>query len=226
MKKILLFLLLGVCSAYAQPGDADSKPVGKYAAENAVLQHIPDKGRIVFIGDSITELWKAIDAPLFGQSYVNRGVSGQTTAQMLARFNEDVIDLHPRLVVIMGGTNDIALNDGPVSLETTFGNIVAMVKRAKSNKIKVVLCSVLPAYDFKWRPNVAPAEKIVKLNAMLKSYARKHHLTYIDYHSAMKDPRNGMKEDYAEDGVHPNAKGYQVMKPLLLKGISKALKRK
>lgn len=226
MKKILLSLLFSVCSAYAQPGDADSKPVGKYAAENAILQNTPDKGRIVFLGDSITELWKSIDAPLFGQSYVNRGVSGQTTAQMLARFNEDVIDLHPRLVVIMGGTNDIALNDGPISLETTFRNIVTMVKRAESNKIKVVLCSVLPAHDFKWRPDVAPAEKIVKLNAMLKSYAGKHHLTYIDYHSAMKDPRNGMKADYAQDGVHPNAKGYQVMKPLLLKGIGKALKRK
>lgn len=226
MKKILLFLLFAICSAYAQPGDTDSKPVGKYAAENALLQNNPDTRRIVLMGDSITELWKVIDGKLFTGNYVNRGVSGQTTAQMLLRFREDVIDLQPKLVVIMGGTNDIALNDGPVALEDTFGHIVSMVQLAKSNKVKVVLCSVLPAYHFKWRPNVMPAEKIVKLNAMLKSYAAKHHITYIDYHSAMKDVRNGMKEGYAEDGVHPNLAGYKVMKPLLLNGVAKALKRK
>ncbi len=226
MKKILMFLLFGIYSAYAQPGDTDSKPVGKYASENALLQTTPDTRRIVLMGDSITELWKVIDGKLFTQSYVNRGISGQTTAQMLLRFREDVIDLRPALVVIMGGTNDIALNDGPVALEDTFGHIVSMVQLAKSNKIKVVLCSVLPAYHFKWRPEVAPAEKIVKLNAMLKSYAAKRQITYIDYHSAMKDARNGMNEGYAEDGVHPNLEGYKVMKPLLLKGVAKALKRK
>ncbi|HOZ75065.1 MAG TPA: SGNH/GDSL hydrolase family protein [Flavobacterium sp.] len=226
MKKILLFLLCGICSAYAQPGDTDSKPVGKYASENALLQTTPDARRIVLMGDSITELWKVIDGKLFTGSYINRGISGQTTAQMLLRFREDVIDLRPKLVVIMGGTNDIALNDGPLALEDTFGHIVSMVQLAKSNKIRVVLCSVLPAYDFKWRPEVAPAEKIVKLNAMLKRYAAKNKITYIDYHSAMKDARNGMKEGYAEDGVHPNLDGYSVMKPLLLKGIAQALKRK
>lgn len=222
-------MLLATVGAFGQPGDTDAKPViqtTKYTLENIALQSIPDPNRIVFMGDSITEGWKVSDGELFTQSYVNRGISGQTTGQMLLRFKEDVIDLHPTLVVIMGGTNDFALNDGPVAVEETFEHLVSMAKLAKGNKIKVVLCSVLPALEFKWRPEVRPAEKIERLNRMLKAYASKNKITYIDYHAALKDKGNGMNQKFSEDGVHPNGKGYAVMKPILLKGIAKALKTK
>jgi lysophospholipase L1-like esterase len=224
MKKLSILIVVVFCTlAHSQPGE-EKASVTKYAAENQALKNTQGR-RIVFMGDSITELWKVLDGNLFSSNnYINRGISGQTTPQMLLRFREDVIDLHPEIVVIQGGINDIAQNSGPIPLEDTFGNIVSMAELARSNEIRVVLCSVLPAGDIPWRTGLLPADKIIRLNGMIKTYAEKHKLVYVDYYSKMKDKNSGLKEAYSEDGVHPNFEGYKIMKPLVVKGIAKALK--
>lgn len=200
----------------------------KYEGENKALKPAaPGEKRVVFMGNSITEGWKGADSSFFtGRPYFDRGISGQTTPQMVLRFRPDVIDLKPAVVVILAGINDIAQNTGPMTLEQTFGNIISMAELAKANKINVVLCSVLPAYDFPWRPGLAPAEKVVKLNDMLKTYAAKNNLIYVDYFAAMVDNRNGLKAELTYDGVHPTLAGYKVMEPLVEKGIAAALKKK
>ncbi len=207
---------------------ADWPNLKRYAAENSALG--PVKGsekRVVFMGNSITEGWKRTDSAFFaGRPYINRGIGGQTTPQMLVRFRPDVLDLKPAVVVILAGINDIAQNTGPMTLEQTFGNIASMAELAKANGISVVICSVLPAYDFPWRPGLAPAEKVVKLNAMLKAYAEKNKHVYVDYFSAMVDDRNGLKADLAYDGIHPTLAGYRVMAPLAEKGIAQAMKQR
>ena len=200
----------------------------KYAADNKKLKP-PSKGekRVVFMGDSITESWISFDSGFFsGKPYIDRGISGQTTPQMLIRFNQDVISLKPSVVVILAGINDIAENTGPYSLENTFANIVAMVELAQQHKIKVVLSSVLPAYDFRWRPGLQPAEKVIKLNALIRSYCTQHNIVYVDYHSGMVDGRKGLDKKLTEDGVHPTLAGYKIMEPLVEKGIKKALSQK
>jgi lysophospholipase L1-like esterase len=179
------------------------------------------------MGNSITDSWINTDSSFFaGKNYIDRGISGQTTPQMLIRFRPDVIDLKPAVVVILAGINDIAGNTGPMTLEETFGNIVSMSQLAKANNIKVVISSVLPAYDFPWRPGLQPAEKVIKLNAMLKAYALKNNMVYLDYFAAMKDERNGLPASLSQDGVHPNLAGYKIMEPLAEKAIAEALKRK
>lgn len=200
--------------------------LAKYAAENAALKDpAPAEKRVVFMGNSITEGWKVADSNFFsGRPYFDRGISGQTTPQMLVRFRPDVIDLKPAVVVILAGINDIAQNTGPMTPEQTFGNIVSMVELAKANNIKVVLCSVLPAYDFPWRPGLQPAEKVIQLNSMLQAYAAKNKIVYVDYFTAMKDERNGLKAGLTYDGVHPTLAGYKVMEPLVEKGIKAALR--
>jgi lysophospholipase L1-like esterase len=194
--------------------------------ENKKLS-LPKAGenRVVFMGNSITEGWKRADSSFFhNKPYVCRGISGQTTPQMLVRFKPDVIDLKPKVVVILAGINDIAQNTGPMTLEETMGNLASMAALAKANGIKVVLSSVLPAYDFPWRPGLAPAEKVIALNKMIKEYAEKNGHVYLDYFSAMVDERNGMKKAYSYDEVHPTLEGYKVMAPLAEKAIQKALK--
>lgn len=200
----------------------------KYSAENKSLAPVKTgEKRVVFMGNSITEGWKGADSAFFsGRPYYDRGISGQTTPQMLVRFRPDVLALKPAVVVILAGINDIAGNTGPMTLEQTFGNIVSMAELAKASKIRVVLCSVLPAYDFPWRPGLAPAGKVVTLNSMLKAYAVKNNLVYVDYFAAMVDDKNGLKADLTYDGVHPTLAGYKVMEPLVEKGIAAALKRK
>jgi lysophospholipase L1-like esterase len=145
---------------------------------------------------------------------------------MLVRFRNDVINLNPTVVVILAGTNDIAGNTGPTTIEDIFGNIISMAELAKENNIKVVLCSVLPVYDYSWSPGLEPAGKIMKLNAMLQSYSKKNNMVYVDYHSALADEKKGMKAEYSPDGVHPNLNGYKVMDNLIEKAISSALKIK
>lgn len=153
-------------------------------------------------------------------NFVGRGISGQVTSQMLLRFRQDVIDLHPKYVVILAGTNDIAENSGKIDMEKTFGNIVSMCDLAKANGIKPIICSVIPAASFYWHPHVTgAAEKIVQLNAMLEAYAKANRIKYVDYHSAMKDERGGLPESLAKDGVHPTREGYDIMKNLLLKAL-------
>lgn len=183
------------------------------------------ENRVVFMGNSITIGWLNLRPEYFkNKPYVNRGISGQTTPQMLLRFRQDVIDLKPSVVVILAGINDIAQNTGPITLEEIAGNIFSMTELAKENSIQVILCSVLPAFDFPWRPGLDPATKVVKLNKMIESYAKKNQITFVDYFESMADASNGLKKDLGDDGVHPNAKGYKIMEPLLEKAISNTLK--
>jgi len=179
--------------------------------------------RVVFMGDSITAGWK-LGESFPGKPYINRGISGQTSPQMLVRFRQDVIDLKPRAVLILAGTNDVAGNTGPMTLEQTEGNIASMADMAKANGIRVVLCSVLPAFDFSWAPGLEPAPKIAELNKWMEQYATRKGYEYVDYYSAMKDDRGGLPATLSHDGVHPLPAGYAVMTPLAEAGIAKALK--
>ncbi|MEY4962699.1 MAG: hypothetical protein RLZZ323_18 [Bacteroidota bacterium] len=221
---LLFFLLVSMSEkSIAQ----DWANLAKYEKENTLLT--PKKSgekRIILMGDSITEFWLKIHPDFFkGKPYIDRGISGQTTPQMLIRFRPDVINLQADVVVILAGVNDIAGNTGPTTNEKILGNIISMVELAKANKIKVILCSVLPAVNFYWRPNDKAAETIIQLNQLIQSYAKEHHIPYVDYHAAMADAQNGLPKEYADDGVHPNLKGYQVMEPLLEKAIQKTLKK-
>lgn len=216
-----------MCSIYFDANaQTDWANFGRYASENKALNApAPGEKRIVFMGNSITEGWKKADSAFFASHpYVNRGISGQTTPQMLLRFRPDVIELKPAAVVILAGINDIAENTGPITLEAIFGNIVSMVQLAQANKIKVVLCSVLPANRFPWRPAIQPADKVIALNKMLKEYAEHHKIVYIDYYTAMVDDEKGLPKKYAEDGIHPTLEGYKVMEELLRKGLKKVIK--
>ncbi len=185
----------------------------------------PDEKRVVFMGDSITEGWhfNEPDGSFAGKPYINRGISGQTSPQMLVRFRQDVVDLQPAVVVILAGTNDVAGNTGPMTVEQTEDNISDMAEIAAANHIRVVLCSVLPAFDFPWQPGLEPAPKILTVNAWMKSFAADKGYVYVDYHTAMKDDRNGLPANLSKDGVHPNAAGYAIMAPLAEAGIAKAL---
>lgn len=185
----------------------------------------PGESRVVFMGDSITQGWN-LQRSFPGKPYVNRGISGQTTAQMLMRFRQDVIDLKPRVVVILGGTNDIAENTGPMTPQETEGNLMSMAQLARANGIGVVLCSVLPSVNFWWHPGQNPAPKIAALNRWIKAYAAKTGYVYVNYYSAMQDAAGGLPKTLSRDGVHPMPAGFAVMAPLAEAGIEKALKEK
>ncbi|MDN3657263.1 GDSL-type esterase/lipase family protein [Ferruginibacter paludis] len=203
----------------------DWPDIGHFAADNKQLVP-PKKGeqRVVFMGNSITIGWKNIDSAFFAtHGYINRGISGQTTPQMLLRFRPDVIDLKPAVVVILAGTNDIAGNTGPATLESILGNISSMAQLAKASGIKVVLSSVLPVYDYPWKPGLQPAEKIFTLNKMIKAFADKNDCIYLDYFTPMSDERKGLKAGLGDDGVHPNLAGYKIMEPLVERAIAAAL---
>ena len=183
-----------------------------------------DENRVVFMGNSITIGWINTRPEFFkGKPYINRGISGQTTPQMLLRFRQDVIDLKPKVVVILAGTNDIAGNTGPSSLKMIVDNIKSMAELAKANGIKVIISSVLPAFDYPWKPGLKPNEKIPALNSLLKEYTDKNGHIYLDYFTAMADDRNGLPKKYAADEVHPTAAGYAVMEPMVEDAINKAL---
>lgn len=198
-----------------------------YRKANTLLENPMDnEDRIVFMGNSITEFWKNVHPDFFvGKSYVNRGIGGQTTSQMLLRFRADVINLHPKVVVFLGGTNDIAGNTGTVSLDMIEDNIFSMIELARANEIRVVLCSVLPVFDYPWSPGKEPAEKIIELNKALRFYAETHDITFVDFHTPMKDERSGLRLELGEDGVHPNVSGYLIMEPLVEEGINKELQK-
>lgn len=201
--------------------------IKKYQDDNTqLIAAAPDPKRVVFMGNSITEFWRANDSLFFTGSYVNRGISGQTTPQMLVRLREDVINLKPAVVVILAGINDIAENTGANKLENVFGNIQSMVQLAQTAHIKVVISSVLPANHFPWRPSIIPTEKVIQLNQMLKSYADQNNIVYLDYYSAMVDNEKGLPKNLSGDGVHPTLAGYNVMKPLAVKAIDEAMRRK
>ena len=194
------------------------------AANAALTAPTATEQRVVFMGNSITIGWEMARASFFNNpTFINRGISGQTTPQMLVRFRADVVALQPKVVIILAGTNDIAGNTGPSTLEMIMDNIKSMSEIAVANGIKVVLSSVLPAFDYPWRPGLDPANKIPALNQMIKVYAKNQGHVYLDYFSAMDDGNNGLLEALTYDGVHPNEAGYKVMEPLVLAAIEKAL---
>jgi lysophospholipase L1-like esterase len=212
----------------------DFPNLARYAEANSKLAPpAKEENRVVFMGDSITDGWK-LNEYFPGQPYVNRGISGQTTPQMLLRFRPDVIDLKPKVVVILAGTNDISGNTGPTTLDTIKGNLTSMVELAHANGIKVILASVMPVSDYNKNASGAPIvrtvqrppAKIAELNAWIKQFSAERKLVYLDYFSAMADDKGLLKAELANDGLHPNAKGYESIKPLAAEAIKNALKMK
>ena len=221
--KSLLNLL--ACVMFASMNAQDWANVARFKAENELVKENKAPVKMVFMGNSITEGWKLFDPNFFNSTdYVNRGIGGQTTPQMLIRFKQDVLDLKPKGVVILAGTNDIAGNTGPMSIQEIYNQIESMAGLAALNKIEVFLCSVLPVYDYPWKPGLKPAPKIVALNEMLKKLAGEKNYLYIDYFSEMSDDKNGLKASLGADGVHPNEKGYEIMKRVLLNTIGPSFK--
>jgi len=211
--------------ALAPPGQGENGDwayFSRYRGENAALK--PVANRVVFMGDSITEAWAR--EPLFAEhpNFVGRGVSGQTTPQMLVRFRADVIDLQPAVVHIMGGTNDLAANDGPESDTEIEEALASMVELALAHHIKVVIASIPPAADFKWHPGSNPIPRLLRLNAWLKSYAAQVGVGYVDYWPVLAAADNSMKSGCSADGVHPNSACYAAMQPLTLAAIAMAMR--
>lgn len=219
---------VGPVTAQPRPADDllhdDWANLGRYREANARLPSpAPGEERVVFYGNSITEAWAALFPAQFpGRPYVGRGISGQTTPQLLVRFRQDVVALKPSVVVILAGTNDIAGNTGPSSIEMIEDNLASMTEIARANGIRVVLSSVLPVYDYPWKPGLEPAAKIIGLNEWLRRYAASVGAVYVDYHRAMKDARNGLPIELARDGVHPTEAGYRIMATLVEDAIRQA----
>ena len=231
--KILLILFLfsiamsnNAQDIYIQGGGTltDWAHLKKYEQSNSELKKINEPDRVVFMGNSITEGWSNFNKDFFiNNPFVNRGIGGQTTPQMLIRFKPDVVNLNPKAVVILAGINDIAENTGPVTIENIAENIISMAEIAKANEIKVFICSTLPAIDFPWSPGMEPGPKVIKLNSILKNYCNSNNIPYVDYFSAMSDEKGGLKvPEYttADDLVHPNLAGYKVMEKIILKALN------
>jgi lysophospholipase L1-like esterase len=198
----------------------------KYEADNNKIEPpIKNETRVVFMGNSIFEGWIRLRPEFFsGKPYFDRGISGQTTPQMLLRMYDDVIALQPDIMVLKAGINDIAENNAPYNPDHTLDNIKAMAQLARFNKIKVILCSVLPASDFRWRPGLQPGDKVIALNEAIKKFATENKFYYLDLYSTVVDDNKGMRKEYASDGVHPTVEGYKVMEPLLEDAIRKVRK--
>jgi lysophospholipase L1-like esterase len=227
MKKIKL-LMIGMLTALGLTNSVkgqDWPNLAQFQEANTALEAPADnEDRVVFMGNSITIGWINSRPEFFeGKPWVNRGISGQTTPQMLIRFRQDVIDLKPKVVVILAGTNDIAGNTGPSTIPMIIDNIKGMAEMAHANNIKVVLSTTLPAFDYPWKPGLEPAPKIIELNKMIRTYCDDMGHIYLDYFSAMADERNGLPKKYANDEVHPTKAGYAVMEPLVENAIAKAL---
>ena len=231
-KTLLILFLFSIIMSnnaqdiYIQGGGTltDWAHLKKYEQNNSELKKINEPDRVVFMGNSITEGWSNFNKDFFiNNPFVNRGIGGQTTPQMLIRFKPDVVNLNPKAVVILAGINDIAGNTGPITIENTAENIISMAEIAKANEIKVFICSTLPAIDFPWSPGMEPGPKVVKLNSILKNYCDSNNIPYVDYFSAMSDEKGGLKvPEYttADDLVHPNLAGYKVMEKIILKALN------
>ena len=215
MKKLILLVTITcvTSSAFAQ----DWANLERFKGGNSsIMQEVNTGKRIVFMGNSITEGWSNFDSIFFSKNqFINRGIGGQTTPQMLLRFKQDVIDIKANTVIILAGINDIAENTGPISLKQILGNIISMCELANQNNISVILCSVLPANKFPWEPKITPTQKVIELNKMLLEYAKSKSITYVDYYSKMVDDKQGLIPAYGYDPVHPNQEGYVVMKHIL-----------
>ena len=192
----------------------DWAQLDRYQAANANLTIDPIE--LLFLGDSITEGWPQFRPQFFQNNpFVGRGIGGQTTPQMLLRFRQDVIALQPKKVILLAGINDIAQNTGPIRLDQIMDNIKSMAEIARANGIEMILCSVLPANSFPWRPEIVPTQKVIDLNQKIQAYAEKHGLVYVDYYTSMVDSQGGLKAHLGYDTVHPNAIGYQLMEQIL-----------
>ena len=202
------------------PTGQDFADLCKYAGEDAAITQNP---RVVLFGDSITERWVAATPDLFTLGIVGRGISGQTTMQMLLRFYQDVIALKPQAVQIMGGTNDIAGNSGPTSPQDFKNDIMAMVELAQAHRIRVLLASIPPSDKFGWNPAVKPAPRILELNTWLRNYAYQRKIVFVDYYTVLASKTGGLRPELGEDGTHPNKDGYARMKPVLLNALSQVL---
>ena len=193
--------------------------------------NIANEKKVIFFGNSITQVWSDYTNFFSDNGYLNKGISGQTTDQMLVRFKKDIIDEKANCVIILAGINDLAENNGPITLEEIFENIKSMVEIANDNNIKVILSSILPAYEFLWNPGIYPSDDIISLNKNIRDFCKSGNATYVDYHTSMKDKRNGLRDDYTYwrddfngyDGVHPNKKGYLKMEKIISKTIKKIL---
>jgi lysophospholipase L1-like esterase len=197
-----------------------------FRADNAILAGTPvPKGRIVFMGDSITQLWGLAEPAVFGPARVNRGISGQTTPQMLLRFRQDVLALKPAAVHILAGVNDIAGNTGPTTLEDMESNIASMVELAKAHGVEVILATPLPAAKFTWKPGLQPGPTVIAYASWVRRYAAEQNLILADYYPVLATPDGALKAELGPDGVHPNKAGYALMKPILETAITEALRR-
>ena len=215
--KRLLFLSLILVATTLSATNKDWAQFYRYEGKNDSLTY---QAKVVFMGNSITDCWPDAHPEFFtANHFVGRGISGQVSSQMLVRFQEDVINLKPQVVVILCGTNDIAENNGPITHEHILQNIKSMCDLARFHRIKPVLCSTLPANRFKWRPDLQPAQDIVRLNEMIKAYAKANKIKYVDYHSALADELGGLPKKYADDGVHPNMTAYAIMEQILLNSL-------
>ena len=232
LKPLLIALLLPLaCSQKINSQDWNEfANTSRYDKANLELKlHTKANNRVVFMGNSITEGWIQMRPEFFNnRDYINRGIGGQTTPQMLLRFREDVINLNPSVVIILAGTNDIAGNSGYISLESIIDNIKSMSEIANANGIKVIISSILPAIDYPWKPGLDPAPKIIIINKALKAFSEENNFIYLDYYAAMADDKGGLKvPEYttANDLVHPNKDGYLVMEKLVEIAINKALNK-
>ncbi|HET7113646.1 MAG TPA: SGNH/GDSL hydrolase family protein [Pyrinomonadaceae bacterium] len=237
MIKLIVCCLLFFSVAQAQVADCknDWPNLARYDKDNkTVAPPAKNEQRVVFMGDSITDSWDSpVNGGFFpGKPYVNRGISGQTTPQMLIRFRRDVIELKPKVVVILAGTNDIAGNTGPTTLEAIEDNLKSMAELAVANRIRVVFASVMPVSDYETRDGKPliqtvrrPPDKILALNKWIQEFARANHHVYLDYFSAMVDEKGFLKDELSNDGLHPNVQGYAVMGPLAEAAIQASLKR-
>jgi len=223
MKQLKLYLsIILILLFFGESGFAQNLPNLNYFKASNVKTTMQASGenRVVFMGNSITQFWSDVDPVFFnGKPYLNRGISGQNTFQMLSRFGDDVVNLLPTVVVILAGTNDISGNTEVQKIEN---NLIAMAQLAKTNGIKVVLSSVLPVYQYPWNPDVKPIDSIISLNNLTKSYAEQNGMIYADFYTPMVNAQKGMKDEYSGDGVHPNLEGYKVMDPIVEEAINKA----
>ena len=228
MRKVLFTALMCVValSTFAQDKKKDWAQFGRYEKANEEVLARDVRPDVVFMGNSITDGWARQDPKFFEENnFVGRGIGGQTSSEMLVRFRRDVIDLNPKCVVILSGTNDIAQNNGYITPENTLGNIISMCELAQANGIKVILCSITPTSVFRWRREVNPVPLIAELNKMIEAYAKENGIYFLNYHPALTDEKGGIPEKWSNDTCHPNLECYRtIMEPMVCEAIDKVLK--